>query len=237
MAQTVLQSLQGQPPDLHPGDPGAAKNFVKISEAYATLGSAEKKQRYDRDFLRAQPSTSGGFAGPRGSYSSSQSAAGGRPASGLSRRRTQFRGPPPSFYRSGGWGEQSEKRSEHASKASHSHEAQGQSQSGPDGPQAGPGMGPGGFSSGFDNDVPHFDQRGHYQTHSTIEKTRHRTRRPRGVKAEDLDFEGGGNMLFNFLAISGVLGAIFITSGVMLGNGEAEEARPRASRRMIRGSQ
>lgn len=73
-------------------------------------------------------------------------------------------------------------------------------------------MGPGGFASGFDNDVPHFDQRGHYQTHSTIEKTRHRTRRKRGVSAEDLDFEGGGSMLFNFFAISGILGIVFFSS-------------------------
>lgn len=177
--------------------------------------------------MRSQPSTSGGNASPRGSYSSSQSPAGGRPASGLSRRRTQFRGPPPSFYRSGGWGKHSEKRSEHASKASHSSEAQGHAQSGPGGPNAEPGTGPGGFAQGFDNDVPHFDQRGHYQTHSTIEKTRHRIRRKRGVSAEDLDFEGGSSMLFNFIAISGVLGVIILASGAMVGSGGGADRRKR----------
>ena len=80
-------------------------------------------------------------------------------------------------------------------------------------------MGPGGFNSGFDNDVPHFNQRGHYQTHSTIEKTRHRIRRKRGVSAEDLDIDSGASMLFNFFAISGVLGIVFFTSGLMLGHG------------------
>lgn len=79
------------------------------------------------------------------------------------------------------------------------------------GPNAEPGTGPGGFASGFDNDVPHFNQRGHYQTHSTIEKMRRRTIRKRGVSAEDLDLEGGGSMLFNFVLISGILGLVFFT--------------------------
>ncbi|KAI7604083.1 hypothetical protein KC343_g14237, partial [Hortaea werneckii] len=86
-------------PDLHPEDPHAAQRFVRISEAHATLGSPEKKEKYDRDVVRpTQTGPGGGPAGgagaPPGSFSSS-SGPGGRPASGLSRRRTQFRGPPP----------------------------------------------------------------------------------------------------------------------------------------------
>jgi len=200
-------------PDLHPDDPDAKQRFVKISEAHATLGSPEKKASYDRDFLRTQGvSSSQAYSG---SYSSS-SPAGGRPASGLSRRRTQFRGPPPSFYRSGGWGEYSEKRSEHAQKASHSHEAQGYAQSGPAGPT---GMGPGGFASGFDNDVPHFDQRGHYRTHSEIEKTRHRARRKKSMtgRNEGVDIDEGSSVLFNFFLVSGALTAIVAFSRLFLG--------------------
>jgi len=41
-------------PDLHPNDPSKSKRFVAISEAYSILGSPEKRQTYDRDFL---PST------------------------------------------------------------------------------------------------------------------------------------------------------------------------------------
>ena len=93
--------------------PSASERFVKISEAYHILGSAEKKGKYDRDLSRAQGSTSG-YAGNAsgGSYSSRGSGgpAGGRPASGLSKRRSQFRGPPPSFYAQGGYGTQGAKR-------------------------------------------------------------------------------------------------------------------------------
>jgi len=197
-------------PDLHPNDPTASQHFVKISEAHATLASPEKRAIYDRDFLRAtQPRSGGGGGGggPSGSYSSASTPAGGRPASGLSRRRTQFRGPPPSFYRSGGWGQYSEKREEHASKASHAHEAQGDNtESGGERPA---GTGPNGFATGFDNDVPHFDQRGHYQTHSGIEKTRHKARRKRTVREEDLETGTGNSVLFNFAMLSGVLGIIY----------------------------
>jgi curved DNA-binding protein CbpA len=203
-------------PDLHPDDNTAAQRFVKISEAHATLGSPEKKARYDRDFLRVQPTAGGTSPTPAGSFSSA-SHAGSRPASGLSRRRTQFRGPPPSFYRSGGWGQQSEKRSEAASRASHIHEA---AQGGPAGPA---GTGPGGFTSGFDNDVRHFDQAGHHRTHSEIERTRHKARRKRRVNAAELESEyGGGSVLFNFVMISGILGVIFGISGAIAGTGGAE---------------
>ncbi|KAK5711733.1 hypothetical protein LTR15_012328 [Elasticomyces elasticus] len=214
-------------PDLHPDDPHAAERFVSISEAHATLGSAEKKVRYDRDFQRSQPSFShSNPSTPSGSYSSA-SHAGGRPASGLSRRRTQFRGPPPSFYRSGGWGDQSEKRSEAASSASHSHEAQGQAQSGPTGPA---GTGPGGFTSGFDNDVRHFDHDGHLKTHSTLEQNRHRARRKARVRSEESDY-AGSSALFNFVMISAVLLGTFGISGTLLERGETERRRQKAENR------
>lgn len=194
-------------PDLHPDDPSASQKFVEISEAYATLGSPEKKVQYDRNFLNVHQNSSH----PGGSFSSASTPAGGRPASGLSRRRTQFRGPPPSFYRSGGWGEHSEKRAEHAGRASHTHEAQGQAQSGSAGPA---GTGPGGFTAGFDNDVPHFDQRGHYQTHSQIERTRHRARRKQQIRHEEAEGGGSHSMAFSFLMLSTVLLVIFGASGL-----------------------
>ena len=190
-------------PDRNPNDPQAADRFVKISEAYHVLGSAEKRARYDRDFLRtSQPHH------PSGSYSST-GPAGGRPATGLSRRRTQFKGPPPSFYRNGGWGHFSEKRSEHASKASHAHEAAGSSSA-----QDAPGTGPSGFTSGFDNDVRHFDREGHFRTHDAVQRNRHRARRRTGgVDAEVI--VGSSTMLSNFVLLSGVLTVIFSISGIL----------------------
>ncbi|KAI7278680.1 hypothetical protein KC345_g5820 [Hortaea werneckii] len=216
-------------PDLHPEDPHAAQRFVRISEAHATLGSPEKKEKYDRDVVRPSqpgPAGSGGAGGakaPPGSFSSS-SGPGGRPASGLSRRRTQFRGPPPSFYRSGGWGAYGAKREENAYKASSSWEARGESASGPSGPAAGEnpsygagGTGPGGFTQGFDNDVRHFDQRGHQRTHSHIERNRHRARRrsAKGISEAEIDYSGGNPTVFNFVVVGGVLVLILgITKGI-----------------------
>ncbi|KAF7535500.1 hypothetical protein G7054_g5350 [Neopestalotiopsis clavispora] len=93
-------------PDLNRADPDSSKRFMRISEAYGTLSSTEKRTKYDRDVLGLHR----GAPIPAGSFSSANPA-GGRPATGLSRRRTVFRGPPPSFYRSGGWGAHEAKRS------------------------------------------------------------------------------------------------------------------------------
>ncbi|TAQ91429.1 hypothetical protein B7494_g219 [Chlorociboria aeruginascens] len=94
-------------PDRNPSDPQASQRFIEISEAYSVLGITAKRQQYDREFLTSPSSPPS--SRPQGSYSSS-GPVGGRPASGLRKRRTQFHGPPPSFYRSGGWGTHSAKR-------------------------------------------------------------------------------------------------------------------------------
>ncbi|ROV93791.1 hypothetical protein VSDG_06951 [Cytospora chrysosperma] len=114
-------------PDHNQHDPAAAgRRFVRISEAYSVLSSAERRAAYDRDVLRLHDRQRGGahghhhghghghghhHRGGAGSYSST-GPAGGRPASGLSRRRGTFHGPPPSFYRNGGWGAHQAKRSQ-----------------------------------------------------------------------------------------------------------------------------
>lgn len=216
-------------PDLHPNDPTASQKFVEISEAYATLGSPEKRQKYDRDVIAPsqQQQATGGYGSRGGSYSSASSGPGGRPASGLSRRRTQFRGPPPSFYRSGGWGKHGSKRQQESEKSSHTNEAQGRAASNESGDKgsygSAAGTGPGGFTSGFDNDVPHFDQRGHFQTQSTIERMRQkaseRRRRSTVRREEDFEYESGaGNSAaFNFVLLMGVLGVIYGVSGIIFG--------------------
>ncbi|KXT12348.1 hypothetical protein AC579_574 [Pseudocercospora musae] len=201
-------------PDLHPNDKAKSQRFVKVSEAYATLGSADKKQRYDRDLFHQQQAPSGGVGNrsPQGSHSSSQSGPGGRPASGLSRRRTQFRGPPPSFYRNGGWGEQGEKRREN----SYSAEARGESAAGGPG-----GMGPGGFATGFDNDVPHFDRAGHYRTHENLgsmnERRQAKRTRKQGASFLERESGGGASTLFSFFVVGGTLLGVVGLTGMVLG--------------------
>ena len=105
-------------PDHNPNDPTATTRFVAISEAYAILGNPSKRASYDTERTPAHNHNSTNVTNrPRGSHSSASTTPfGSRPASGLSRRRTQFKGPPPSFYRSGGWGAQGEKRKAHADK-------------------------------------------------------------------------------------------------------------------------
>ena len=138
--------------------------------------------------------------------------AGGRPASSLSRRRTQFKGPPPSFYRSGGWGTQSRKRQAHADTvaAAAAAAAAAASQSG-----GGGGGGRGGYAP-YDantNDVPHFDREGHFRTQKLYEQRwrsrrqhqHHQQRSPTG------DIGGGnkggdvGGVWLNFVFVTGII--------------------------------
>ncbi|AEO63539.1 uncharacterized protein THITE_2011436, partial [Thermothielavioides terrestris NRRL 8126] len=100
-------------PDHNPTDPHAPSRFMRISEAYATLSHADRRARYDREVLpRLNPSPRyQHHQRPNGSsYHSTSGPAGGRPASDLSRRRGTYQGPPPSFFRSGGWGAHGAKR-------------------------------------------------------------------------------------------------------------------------------
>ncbi|KAI9680598.1 MAG: hypothetical protein M1817_004038 [Caeruleum heppii] len=172
-------------PDHNPNDPEAATRFVKISEAYAVLGSSQKRERYDRDLRR----TSAPAHAYRGSHSSTSGPAGGRSASGLSRRRTHFRGPPPSFYRSGGWGTQGRKRQAQANASPSSSETSGTA--------PGPGTS---YPFGGDDEVPHFDREGHYRTQEQQEQ-----RRRRRMAEAEIPSESGRGTLINFLLVTSVL--------------------------------
>lgn len=94
-------------PDRNPNDPQASTRFIALSNAYSVLSIPSKRTEYDSTIsMNTQADRI-----PHGTYSS-VNFAGGRSPSGLSRRRAQFRGPPPSFYRNGCWGSYSEKRQE-----------------------------------------------------------------------------------------------------------------------------
>ncbi|KAL8720348.1 MAG: hypothetical protein Q9225_002776 [Loekoesia sp. 1 TL-2023] len=194
-------------PDRNPNDSHAAERFVEISEAYAVLGNPPKRAKYDRETQRV---TSGGSQHPpRGSHSSS-APYGARPATGLSKRRTQFRGPPPSFYRSGGWGRYGAKRQQQADATASAH-ANATFGSGSTGTPAGGGFGPGGASEGLDNDVPHFDREGHIRTQEQQDQ-----RRGRRVGEVATDYSTGGNIVLNFFLVSGILALTILIPTVIV---------------------
>lgn len=180
-------------PDHNQSDPTASTRFVAISEAYATLGSAEQRAKYDRTISVASRSRT-----TSGSYSSAAGAspAGGRPASGLSRRRTRFQGPPPSFYRSGGWGEQSAKRTEYQAGTRDDLGSQRDGWKG---------------TSGRDYDVPHFDRDGHFRTQETVQaRWKSRVREEKQPEEDE-----SGSPVVSFLLVGGALSLIVWTSGIL----------------------
>lgn len=214
-------------PDHNQSDPNASRRFVRISEAYNILGNAEARARYDRDVLRLhQRAHQHDHAGPRGSYSST-GPAGSRPASGLSRRRGTFRGPPPSFYRSGGWGSHGARRaaaheestggagnttgSSSSSSQSYARDGDGAQHESPNwytSHSAG-GMGPGQdpFGKGSSGaDIPHFGraaQAAHTRTQEWVAARRARNSDGGGSPSEaSSDF----SQLGGFFAVLGVLG-------------------------------
>ncbi|KAE8452982.1 hypothetical protein EG329_012169 [Mollisiaceae sp. DMI_Dod_QoI] len=189
-------------PDRNPDDPTASERFVQISEAYAVLGTPAKRQAYDREHLHSHHHGHAQGHHPRGSYHSS-GPAGGRPASGLSRRRTQFHGPPPSFYRSGGWGEHSAKRRAAQDSGSSSAETPHDSSNSTTSSAGGMGPGQSPFGPGQMNDVPHFDREGHTRTH---ENHTRRWARRKGMQDGWLPEQAAPRgTLANFLLVGGII--------------------------------
>ncbi|KAF5257946.1 hypothetical protein FOXYS1_11509 [Fusarium oxysporum] len=201
-------------PDANPSDPTASSTFSLISESYTVLSDKTRRAAYDRDILRLHhhpPQTHS----HRGSYHSHQP--GGRAPSGLSRRRGTFRGPPPSFYRSGGWGEQADKRrkahEESTGGGSTSPHEQGGSHSRQKSPWGDPfshesshgGMGPGDDPFGHQNDVPHFDKAGHTRTHRREDQRRKDRRQRRAMGDDGIGFEPQATITGHFIIISGIL--------------------------------
>ncbi|KAI1861464.1 hypothetical protein JX265_004475 [Neoarthrinium moseri] len=237
-------------------DPGASSRFVRISEAYRTLSSPEQRARYDRDVLGLSPH--GGHHGRsgRGSYSSANPA-GGRPATGLSRRRTTFTGPPPSFYRSGGWGAHGAKRSAAADESTGGF-ASGAGPAGPrdhhnDGAWAAASSSSGGSSTGFGSfggmgpgqdpfhteaASPHFDREGHERTGRQTEEHRSRSRRRRMVDGQEVDIEPERGATGMFFVIGGVLVLSFMGPFVVSrawNSGEKKQKLPKDWNRKAKG--
>ncbi|KAI9671715.1 MAG: hypothetical protein M1831_003243 [Alyxoria varia] len=172
---------------LPPAEAESSNNkYLAISEAYAVLGDKTKREKYDRERAEVYgaPNSGGAAAGARGwgaggsGFGSGQP--GGRKASGLSRRRSQFRGPPPSFYRSGAWGGAASKRQrEHDTSTGTGTDSRPSSNKGTGNANDGsapnnsnsedrdPSGNPWPFRTD-PNDVPHFDRRAHFRRQNTL---------------------------------------------------------------------
>lgn len=210
-------------PDHNPDDPTAPRRFMRISAAYAVLGAPDKRTAYDRDVLYRHHGYNNHHHHPhqRGSYSST-GPAGGRPASGLSRRRGTFTGPPPSFFRSGGWGAQGAKRAaSHADSTGSSASPSGTAGSGTMG-----GMGPGQDPFGHRNeDVPHFDREAHERTQRRADERR--ARRRAGL-ADDAGGPVGpaAGVAGGFLGICGILALSVLVPYLIMGGGGRRPSSP-----------
>ncbi|KAL6878746.1 hypothetical protein J3F83DRAFT_711548 [Trichoderma novae-zelandiae] len=228
-------------PDANHSDPDAAHNFALLSESYTVLSDASRRATYDRDVLRLHEQHARHHAHhhPHGSYHSTNPA-GGRPPSGLSRRRGTFRGPPPSFYRSGGWGAHAEKRHQAHEESTGGASSGSSAAAGDAGPKrANPwdtgafhhaqssssssssyygGMGPGSspFRDDDDRDVPpHFDRAGHTRTHERQDRRRWQRQR-RAFGDDGIEFEPQTSLAGHFLIVAGILAATFVAPAVYL---------------------
>lgn len=172
------------------GDPSAADRFSKVSEAYAVLGNEEKRKIYDRDVMprftrRSQRSSSG----QSGTY------AGSRPATGLSKRRGTFRGPPPSFY-----ADKNPSPDEQARREQEAYNA-----GAPSGSQTYAGaFDPSAYTSAGQWD-PTFNPTPVYKT-QTAEDHRRNHRRAAEMAAAQAYADEESNLWVKFIVVSGVIG-------------------------------
>ncbi|KAF2004959.1 DnaJ-domain-containing protein [Amniculicola lignicola CBS 123094] len=203
-------------PDKNPADPTASTRFVQISEAYHVLSVPAKRSQYDAQLQQTQASSRWG-PGPGGGSYSSASYAGSRPATGLNKKRGTFRGPPPSFYKAGGYGQHGAKRAEyahhhphHAPHHRHPHHHH-HGHTGAEGAEAAGSHGEeGGFGSGHASagrTVPHFNDQAHKQTHDQLNATIARRKTSHQQMMAEID---RGGTLINFIVVSGIIVAIGI---------------------------
>lgn len=171
------------------------------------LSHAEKRARYDRDVLRRRHNNPGKHNTPH-AHQHATGPAGGRPASGLSRRRGTFKGPPPSFFRSGGWGSQSAKR-----KAAHEESTGYGGNTG--------GMGPGSDPLHRTTRTPGFDSEAH---EAQQRRQQERMASRRGVETPIVD----AGLLFRFVVVGGIIAAVAYIPYWMMGTSDGKHTRRRA---------
>lgn len=192
-------------PDVNKTDPDASARFSQISESYSVLADPGRRKRHDRDVLRVHqrsqahsPTPGGRAGGGGGSY------AGSRPASGLSKRRGTFRGPPPSFYAHGG-----RDPPQHSGHATSTAGAGSTTGPGPD------------FTPPPNTD---FDPRPIHRT-QTHEDIRRQSRRQAAMAAAQKEMEDDAGFWVRFMMVTGLLIAGVSVAGIFLGLGGSTSVR------------
>ena len=182
-------------PDLHRTDHSGTQNrtqkFQAISESYSVLGDPEKRRRYDRDVLRLHQRRHPAPSNPdsqQGTY------AGSRPASGLSKRRSAFRGPPPSYFAHG-------RRPPNASANNSSSQTSSSSSTSYGAPS-------------WHGETVDYNSEPVYRT-QTAEDQRRNTRREAAVAAAIADAEEENDFWAKFVAVSVIL-VVGITVGTLV---------------------
>lgn len=198
-------------PDLHPTDKTAVQKFQQISESYSVLSDPDRRRRYDRDVLHLhhqhrQNSSSYNVNDPQqqrgGTY------AGSRAPTGLSKRRSAFRGPPPSYFRHGQGGSYDPNVNPSARASSSANTAyDGHNYTGPGG---------GGSGTTYDPDAPDFDARPVYKT-QTAEDSRRNARRAAALAEAQEAAEADGDFWARFVIVTGVLLVGVTVGGLIVG--------------------
>ncbi|KAE8146694.1 hypothetical protein BDV25DRAFT_169675 [Aspergillus avenaceus] len=217
-------------PDRNRNDPDASSRFARISSAYDILRNHTKRAIYDREngilahHYNNTRSTATSGQHPMGSHSSyganlhtkGATYAGSRPASGLSKRRGQFRGPPPSFYAHGGYGNRKAPGGGAASAS-----AAGGGSKGDDDPT----------SFIHRNPVNHFNARGHYRT-QTAEDTRRQERKSKVGAAINEEYIGNkGDFAVRFIVVCGILFGAGALTGAVGWPGSTSSSSSKSGRR------
>lgn len=216
-------------PDRNRTDPNASQRFARISAAYNVLGNASKRAVYDRDhgFHRVHASAAPGHthAHPMGSHSSY---AGSRPASGLSKRRSAFHGPPPSFYEQGGYGATGRQGDGFA--AGKSGPSKTASFTGASGRHADPEDWEGFIRR---NPLQHFNAQGHFRTQAAEDKRRRQRASSCRGSVSDAQWPGpevgagGGASFTRFLVSLGCLVLAGASAGLWPSNISDDDKRQR----------
>lgn len=183
-------------PDINRDKADAGKRFAQVSESYSVLADPEKRKRYDRDVMRTQMH----HQRSHGSHSSHQRGtyANHRPPTGLSKRRSAFKGPPPSFYA-------------HGNPSANTTNQANAKQSGPQPHMAGT------FNARAYTEEgqwdPAFDSRSTYKT-QTHEDYRRNNRRMAALAAAQTDLEED-NFWARFIIVSAII-VLSVTVGTLI---------------------
>lgn len=160
----------------------------------------------------ASSSTGGG-----GSY------AGSRPASGLSKRRGTFQGPPPSFYAHGGYGARGSRPG-----AGAAYTGTGGSETGSNGSKTAPTEeDPSSFI--HNNPVWHFNAKGHFKTQAAEDARREQRRshrRQSDQEIRDTAVGSSGSLILRFMIVSGILVSVASLGGILRYNRQTTAKQP-----------